>query len=223
MLVPQTAEDWRRVFMECGVEPDVAVPRASSWAATIREDTFSAGLERELPDFLVTVLHESQMLERLRESGRYSARRIRELATSSGPGTRWRSLLPRAEKLAYDPLRPETEGAFFEALYGGRMGNGPEGCGDGARYPGRSYIGVTGLDNYRWLTDQMGLNDLVTNPELLEEPTFGLEITVAWWEGKVPDAILGDERKVRKVVNGGYIGLPEVERLVRLVRGVLQC
>lgn len=223
MLLPSTTEDWARVLMELGVEHQLAQERAPSFAQVLHEGAFSAGLERELPDFLVTILHESAMLERLKESGKYSARRIREISSTSAPGSRWRSLLPRAEKLAYDPKRPATEDAFFEALYGGRMGNGPEGSGDGARYPGRAYIGVTGLDNYRWLTDYMGLNDLVVNPTLLEEPIFGLEITLAWWEGKVPDHILGDERKVRKVVNGGYIGLPEVERLAKLVRGCLQC
>lgn len=217
MLIPQTADDWRRLFMEVGCEADVAQMRSSSWAATIKEDTFSAGLERELPDFLATVLHESRMLEALKESGNYSARRIKELAVSSGAGTRWRELLPRAENLAGKP------DLFFEALYGGRMGNGPEGCGDGAKYPGRAYIGVTGRSGYKWLTDYMGLNDYEVNPQLCEEPTFALEVTVAWWEGHVPDWVLGDIKRERRIINGGYIGLPEVERIAKLVRGCLQC
>lgn len=222
MLIPVTEADWLRTLQELGVEPEVAATRAPSFAKVLVEGRFSAGLEKELPDFLVTILHESQMLERLKESGKYSARRIREISSTSAPGTRWRSLLPRAEKLAYDPKRPETEARFFEALYGGRMGNGPEGSGDGSRYPGRAYIGVTGHDNYLWLSDRTG-QDLLGLPELAEEPIFALEFTVDWWEGKVPDSCLGDERKVRKVVDGGYIGLSEVERLAVLVRGVLQC
>lgn len=215
MFVPQTADDWRRLFTECGVEHEVAQMRSSSWAAAIREDTFSAGLDRELPDFVATVLHESQMLERLRENGHYSARRIRELATSAGPGTRWRSLLPRAEKLAGQP------DLFFEAIYGGRMGNGPEGCGDGARYPGRAYIGVTGRDNYALVGELTG-RDLLAEPQLAEDPAIALEITVAWWERKIPDAALGDVARERRIVNGGLIGLAEVQRLSALVRGVMQ-
>lgn len=216
MLIPSTDEDWRRVLAECGVAADIAAARAPHFTQRMREGTFSAGLERELPDFLTTILHESGYLKKLRESGNYSARRIREIATSSGPGTRWRSLLPRAEKLAHN------EHAFFEALYGGRYGNGPEGSGDGARYHGRAYIGMTFRDNYAWVGDAVG-QDLVIVPELAEQPIFALDFTIAWWEGKVPDHILGDERKVRKVVNGGYIGIKEVERLAKLVRGVLQC
>lgn len=213
-MLPPEREGWVRILTECGVAHDVAVARAPSFAATIREDTFSAGLERELPDFLVTILHESAMLERLKEKGKYSARRIRELASQAREGTRWRSLLPRAQELA------NNADAFFEALYSGRYGNGPEGSGDGARYPGRAYIGMTFKDNYAWVGDAVG-QDLVGLPQLAEQPTFALEFTIAWWEGRVPDHILGDERKVRKVVNGGYIGIEEVERLAKLVTGVL--
>ena len=220
MFIPSTDEDWRRVLAECGVAANIAAERAPHFAQRLREGAFSAGLERELPDFLTTILHESGFLRKLRESGNYSARRIRELASAAGPGTRWRSLLPRAEELGYDT--GGSEHAFFEALYGGRYGNGPEGSGDGARYPGRAYIGLTFRDNYAWVGDAVG-QDLVVVPELAEQPIFALDFTLAWWEGKVPDHVLGDERKVRKVVNGGYIGIKEVERLTKLVRGVLQC
>lgn len=220
MLVPRDAEEWRRVLAELGVEPAIAADRAPSFAEKLTDDAFSAGLERELPDFLVTVLHESSMLEKLKESGRYRARRIKELASQARPGTRWRSLLPRAEELGVDTGGSEDK--FFEALYSGRYGNGPEGSGDGARYPGRAYIGMTFKDNYAWVGDAVG-QDLVYVPHLAEQPIFALDFTIAWWEGRVPDHIMGDERKVRKVVNGGYIGMHEVERLAKLVRQVLQC
>jgi putative chitinase len=81
---------------------------------------------------------------------------------------------------------------------------------------------MTFKDNYAWVGDAVG-QDLVGVPTLAEGPWFALDFTIAWWEGKVPDHVLGDERKVRKVVNGGYIGIEEVERLAKLVRGALQC
>jgi putative chitinase len=203
------ANEWERVLRESGVRLVTAEIMAPIFAATIREGTFSKG-EAELPDFLSTILHESAYLEKLKESGKYSARRIRELAQASAPGSRWRSLGPRAEFLEFN------EPAFFEACYGGRMGNGPEGSGDGARYPGRGFIGLTGRDNYGWLGDVVG-QDLLGIPHLAEQPTFGLEFTIAWWEGKVPDRLLGDERAIRKVVNGGYFGVAEVEHLALVV------
>jgi putative chitinase len=216
VLLPVTTDDWRRLLCEVGCQQEIAEARAPIFAAGIHEGTFSAGLERELPDFLTTILHESSYLERLKESGKYSARRIREIAGKAPIGSRWAALYKRADELA------GNERAFFEALYSGRFGNGPEGSGDGALYPGRAYLGMTFKDNYAWVGDAVG-QDLVGVPTLAEGPWFALDFTIAWWEGKVPDHVLGDERKVRKVVNGGYIGIEEVERLAKLVRGALQC
>ncbi len=204
-------DEWSRVLLGAGVEPGVAERWCSVFSSVVKPGSFSKG-DGELCDFLATVLHESGMLKHLKEDGRYSAARIRELGNASRPGTRWRSLVPIADSLAYNP------DAFFEAVYGGRMGNDEPG--DGARYPGRGLIGVTGKDNYRWLGEQSG-QDLLGLPDLLEQPHFALELSIDWWEGKVPDAILGDEREIRRVVNGGDFGLPEVRALVTRLKRVL--
>lgn len=206
--------DWERVLSAVGVRAVTALLWAPIFADDVRPGVFSAG-ERDLADFLPTVLHESGMLERLVENGNYSAGRIREIGLASPAGSRWRSLVPRAAELANSPAR------FFEACYGGRMGNGAEGTGDGARYPGRGLIMVTGKDNYRWLGDRSG-QDLLGVPDLAAQPHFALDFAVSWWEGRVPDRILGDERAVRRVVNGGIIGLPQVEALAALCRRALQ-
>jgi predicted chitinase len=49
--------------------------------------------------------------------------------------------------------------------------------------------------------------DLTVNPSLVEQPHYALEISVAWWEKKVPDILLGDLVKVTRRVNGGTIGI----------------
>ena len=54
-----------------------------------------------------------------------------------------------------------------------------------------------------------------------EQPHFALEFCIKWWEGKVPDSKLGDTRAVRKVVNGGYFGLADVEALAAKARAAL--
>lgn len=209
------ADTWYDVLFDSGVRARTAEIMAPIFAAKMQPGVFSKG-EAELPDFLSTILHESLGLTKLKENGRYSAGRIRELAAESEPGTRWRSLGPRAEHLAYN------EAAFFEALYGGRYGNRPEGSGDGARYPGRAFIGLTFRDNYAWVGDAVG-QDLVGIPHLAEQPWFALDFTVAWWEGKVPDRCLGDSRQVRRVVQGGYLGIKEVEALCKRVKEAIQC
>jgi putative chitinase len=209
----RNTSDWERVLSAVGVRAVTAILWAPIFAADIDDETFSAG-ERDLADFLPTVLHESGMLERLAENGNYSAGRIREIGLASKPGTRWRSLVPRANELAGNPAR------FFEACYGGRMGNGPEGSGDGARYYGRGLIMLTGKDNYRWQGDRSG-QDLLGVPDLAAQPHFALGFAIDWWEGRVPDRILGDDRAIRRVVNGGYIGLPQVEALAALCQRAL--
>lgn len=203
--------DWVRILMASGVARLQADRWAEVFAATVKHDTFSAGVS-ELDSFLATVLHESAMLTQLVEDGRYSARRIRELGMASKPGSRWRSLVDRADELAYNP------DAFFEAVYGGRMGNDEPG--DGARYPGRGLIMLTGKDNYRWAGERSG-QDLVGIPTLAEQPHFALEFAIDWWEGKVPDSVLDDERRIRKIVNGGNFGLAHVEDLAARVRSAL--
>lgn len=212
-MLNKPSNEWERILRESGCLRATAELWAPVFAVTVKDGVFSQG-ERELPDFLSTILHESQMLEKMRENGNYSAQRIREIGGASKPGTRWRSLVPRALELAYNPPK------FFEACYAGRMGNGPEGSGDGARYPGRGPLGLTGKANYAWIGERMG-QDLVAVPHLAEQPHFGLEFAISWWEGRVPDSCLGDERKVRKVVNGGYFGIEDVERLCRRVQKAL--
>ncbi|MNL35498.1 hypothetical protein D3C87_1575330 [compost metagenome] len=122
--------------------------------------------------------------------------------------------MPRAEELAGNAY------AFFEACYGGRMGNRPEGSGDGSRYPGRGLIMLTGADNYRWQGERSG-QDLLSVPDLAAQPHFALKFAIDWWEGRVPDARLGDTAAIRRVVNGGLIGLPHVEALAVKVQKAL--
>lgn len=214
MRTPSGASEWASLLAAVGVPADRAALWGPIFADTIKPGTFSAGNDRELPDFLPTVLHECAMLGRLVENGNYSAARIRELGNAAKPGTRWRSLVPRADQLAGNPY------AFFEACYGGRLGNRAEGSGDGARYPGRGLIMLTGADNYRWQGERSG-QDLLAVPDLAAQPHFALRFAVDWWEGRVPDSKLGDTPAIRRVVNGGIIGLPEVEALAAKVRRAL--
>lgn len=207
----RNASDWNRILRACGVLTAVAAQWSSVFADTIKDNTFSKG-DKDLADWLPTMLHESAMLRRLKEDGNYSANRIIVLGQAAPAGSRWRSLVPIAQSLAYN------EDKFFEAVYGGRMGN--DRPGDGSRYRGRGLIMLTGKEGYEWQGDRSG-QDLVALPELAEQPHFGTEFSIDWWEGKVPDRMLGDTRQIRKVVNGGYYGVAEVEALAKLARSAL--
>ncbi len=211
--VERTADDWENILTDCGVKPATAHKWAEAFTDEVTDDKFSSG-EEELDDFLGQILHESGMLEYMTENLSYSADRIRQMARASGPGTRWRSLLDRADELAHDPE------ALGNALYCDRMGNGDEESGDGYRFRGRCPIGLTFKDNYQWIGDKMG-EDLISTPELLEQPHYALQATVDFWEGRVPDSCLGDIIKVTKRVNGGTIGIEHRRALTEKAREVL--
>lgn len=47
-------------------------------------------------------------------------------------------------------------------------------------------------------------------PELLREPSATcLRVAILWWEGNVPDGLMGDVKRVTRRVNGGTVGLAD--------------
>ena len=193
-MARRTAGEWNTVLIGCGVKPITAAKWSTIFAAVIDEHTFSAG-EKELPDFLGQVLHESAMLERL-EEGLYYKTPGRLMATWP---TRFKALADEVPFLR----NPE---ALANKVYGGRMGN--VNPGDGFLFIGRGLVQVTGRDNYASVSRATGV-DLVTNPRLLSNPKTALQASVAWWEGRIPDSAMGDLKKITRLVNGGTHGLTE--------------
>lgn len=197
-MARRTASDWNRILVACGVKPFIAATWCGIFADVIRDNTFSAG-DSEIDDFLGQVLHESALLERLEEGLYYKT-----------PG-RLMAIWPSRFKSLADELpflrNPE---ALANKVYGGRMGNiNP---GDGWRNRGSGLIQVTGADNLRALQKATGI-PVYDHPELLRTPTAAaLQVVIAWWEGSVPDSVMGDIVKVTKRVNGGVVGLADRRR-----------
>ncbi len=200
------APEWYRILVTCQVKPTTAAIWSEIFAACIGPDTFSAG-DEDLRNFLAQTLHETMLLEKLEENLSYSAKRIREIGARFKPGTRWASAALIADDLAGDPE------ALANHLYGGRFGNTRPG--DGWKYRGSGIPMVTFRANYELVQKVTGLN-VVANPELLRQPLPALQAGIAWWERKVPDAILGDPEEVSEVVSGGHIGLPHRLALTEL-------
>ncbi|MFJ4132382.1 glycoside hydrolase family 19 protein [Pseudomonas cyclaminis] len=151
--------------------------------------------------FIAQVGHESGQLTRVVESLNYRADRIVVLGNAASPGSRWRSLVPRAAELAGSSVR------MGNAVYGCRMGNGPEASGDGYLYRGRGLIQNTGKDNYRACGDALGV-DLISHPELLEQPQYAA-LSAAWyWQvnGLNTLADSGDIQNIGSIINTGGKG-----------------
>ena len=72
-------------------------------------------------------------------------------------------------KLKADPSK------FFDYVYGGRYGNDQPG--DGWKYRGRGFIGITFKGNYKQYGDRLGIN-LVGNPDLANDPKIAAKIGV---------------------------------------------
>lgn len=201
-----TEQNWRFLLLRCGV----AVGSADRWAKVFAQDitpsTFSAGWKTELPDFLGNILHESNMLSRLEEDLFYTTPQ-RLMAV-------WPSRFKSVEQATPYLKNPKKLADF---VYGSRLGNVN---GDGYTYRGSGLIMVTGLDNFKVVEKVTG-KPVVVNPDTMRQPDTALEVALAWWENKVPDAVMGDRKKVRRSVNGGLIGYADTFKLSNLAEATL--
>jgi putative chitinase len=167
-------------------------------------DATAAGITspRELANFMAQVTHESNGLNRLEESFRYT-RNISQIPVQSA----WREGPEALESARVQALQGHPE-RLAELMYGGRNGNDQPG--DGWRYHGRGYIQLTGKDNYRAAGEALDL-DLVGHPELAAEPQNASRIAVWYWENRVPEAARENVRAATLAVNGKYNGLEDRE------------
>lgn len=194
----RSAHDWYDILVRCQVKPTVAAIWSEVFADTVTDKSFNLG-DAELDDFLGQILHESNHLQALTENMNYSAERLCQV---------WPKRFPTLE--AAQPYAHNPE-ALANKVYGGRMGNTAPG--DGWKYRARTPIGLTGLDNYAHVGELMG-QDLVNQPELLEQPRFALEACILWWEDTITDNLIGDPEKETERINGSLLGLADRKRLI---------
>lgn len=194
----RTASEWNRILVACNVRPIVAAVWSLVFAEVIGPTTFSAG-DDEIDDFLGQILHESEGLEKLEEDLYYKT-----------PGRLMAVWPSRFKSLEDEAPYLRNPKALAEKVYGGRMGN--VNPGDGWRNRGSGLIEVTGADNLLALQNATGI-PVFDNPELLRQATpEALRVAIAWWEGNVPDGVMGNIVKVTKKVNGGTVGLEDRRR-----------
>ncbi len=174
-----------------------------------------AGTRNRLAMFLAQVGHESAGFARLVENLNYSAQGLattwpNRFGEKNAAGRYIR--LPngrnkpnaQAESIARQPER------IANAVYSGRMGNGPVASGDGWKYRGRGLIQLTGKDLYIACGRAIGL-DLAFQPHMLERPQWAALSAGWYWSERGLNALAdaGDVRSVTRVVNGGEHGLED--------------
>ncbi|NUQ73207.1 MAG: peptidoglycan-binding protein [Polyangiaceae bacterium] len=94
--------------------------------------------------------------------------------------------------------------------------------GDGARYPGRGPIQVTGKYNYRACGKALGL-DLVRHPQLVEKPSVAFRASAWYWRSRGINkaADKGDFQQVTRLINGGLNGYADRVKYYNRARNVL--
>jgi putative chitinase len=162
---------------------------------------FEINTPLRLAHFLSQAGHESGGFLLTKENLNYSAKGLMGI---------FKKYFPTEAKANEYARKPEK---IANLVYGGRMGNGPESTGDGAKFCGRGFIQLTGKDNYTAFGKSIG-EDICTNPELVASK-YALT-SAAWFFNKnglhkMADGGANDATvtSITKRVNGGTIGLPD--------------
>ena len=164
-------------------------------------EKFEINTPLRLAHFLAQCGHESGNFRLVKENLNYSAKGLMDI---------FKKYFPTEVLAKQYERKPEK---IANKVYGGRMGNGAEATGDGAKYCGRGYIQLTGKDNYPLFFKSVGL-DVNTDPTLVA--TQYPLASAAWFfnknglhkiaDGGATDAVV---TSITKRVNGGTIGLDD--------------
>jgi predicted chitinase len=137
-------------------------------------------------NILANVDEESRFKPRSEELGKYSGKTLFKFY--GPPGVEGGQPEGGKNKVRFNTLAeanalvasgPEAVG---DVIYGGRMGNNSPG--DGFKYRGRGFIQITGKDMYKRVGDKIGV-DLVTNPDLANDPLIAAKIVPAFFQLKL--------------------------------------
>lgn len=174
-------------------ETDKAIGRQFSAVATNYGALDSA---ERLADFLAQTAHESAGYTRFSENMNYSAKRITEVWPSRFP------TLASATPYANNPR------ALANKVYNGRMGN-REGTDDGWNNRGGGMLQHTGASEYDLLKARLGYS-----PDDVRDPAKSVVAALDFYQRRGAFAYVhrGDTTGARRAVNGGTIGLDDVNK-----------
>lgn len=139
--------------------------------SVLSQEMIKAGIDNPLRicHFLAQLSHESAGFTRDRENLNYSAEGLRKTF-----GKYFK------DGLEYKYARkPES---IANRVYANRMGNGSEDSGDGWKYRGRTWIQLTGKNNYeKYSKIIFGDSRLLQNPDLALDPVVASKIACEFW------------------------------------------
>ena len=188
--------------------PELYKPRLNEFVAYWNQwaEPFEVNTPLRVCHALSQIFHESGNLRYTEENLNYSADGLLK--------TFPKYFKTRAEAEAY-ARKPEM---IANRVYGGRMGNGSEASGDGWRYRGRGFIGLTGKFNYiDYTRSEFCVGDVVKNPDLVAKAPGNLKTALYfWWKNKCNQFADNDDcQGLTKRINGGLNGYANRQFLLR--------
>lgn len=154
----------------------------------------------QVGQFFANVHHETGGFSVAEENLNYSAERIVVIWPS-----RFKSI-GDAAPYARNPR------ALANKVYGGRMGNIVH-KDDGWNFRGRGALQLTGRNNYQAFSEYVGDPSVMTNPDIVATKYFWQSALFYFDRNNVWN--LTTTQSVRRAVNGGNIGLSDVEKLLK--------
>ncbi len=190
-----------------GLSPDGIIGKLT--LAKMRS-VFGIASNSGLAHFLANVDHETGGFTADSENLNYNAAGLAKTWPQryADPVTRQPNAL--ANKLARNPE------AIANNAYANRMGNGSEASGDGWKFRGRGSLQLTGKQNYNLFSAFIGDASVMTNPDIVatkyfwDSALFYFSKNNLWQKTNGTSPV--DVKAIRKAVNGGYIGLEDVQK-----------
>jgi putative chitinase len=153
--------------------------------------------------FFAQTAHESGNFKAFSENLNYSAKGLRGV---------FRKYFPTDALARQYERQPQK---IANRVYANRMGNGPEGSGDGWKYRGRGPLQLTGKDNYRAFGKYIGREqEILDNPDLVATE-LGFESALWFFDANklwsICDQGINDAAilQLTKRINGGTHGLDD--------------
>lgn len=203
-----------RVLVGLRLEGGAQCLDPAGWTAVLVPHMHAAGITSplDLAGFLPNVVHETGGLRMLSECLHYT--------TPASICSTWPGRFP-----TYESAMPFKRNAYAlaERVYGGRMGNGPEGSGDGFRFRGAGCYQTTGLANFIALVPIMG-GPVERLPDKLRERDGAARAACLYWQqGPFRGMAARREwRAIRLTGNGGTIGMDHVLALTNQTLQLLE-
>lgn len=161
--------------------------------------------------FLAQVLHESGHLKYKSENLNYSAKALRSVFGKYF----------KTDEIANQYARKPEK--IANRVYANRMGNGDEASGDGWNFRGRGLIQLTGVNNYKACSQDLGL-DLVNNPDLItSDPEICVKTACWFWDknGLNTLADKDDINAITKRINGGLTNISDRCKILNLAKNII--